>query len=108
MKNYTTFRRLILLISFFCISTGLAYSQSNQIKGKVTTADTGEPLPGANIVLKGTTNGTSTDIKGEYTLTVPSLEDTLVVSYIGFKQKLIPINGRTVINIKLSEQVVSG
>lgn len=109
MKNYTTFKKLILLIGFFCITTGLAYSQGTyQIKGKVTTADTGEPLPGANIVLKGTTNGTSTDVKGEYSLTVPSLQDTLIVTYIGYQSRTILIDGRTTINIKLSEEAVSG
>ncbi len=109
MKNYATFKKLILFIGFFCITTGLAYSQSNQqIKGKVTTSDNGEPLPGANIVLKGTTNGTSTDINGNYTLNVPSLQDTLIVSYIGYQSKIVPINGRTSINIKLVGEAVSG
>lgn len=82
--------------------------QQHLIKGKVTDGSTGSPLPGANIVVKGTTNGTSTGSNGNYTLSVSSLQDTLVVTYIGYQTNTVPINGRTTINIKLTPQTVTG
>ena len=82
--------------------------QVETVKGKITDAATGESLPGANIVLKGTNIGTATNSEGNYTLNVSSLQDTLVISYIGYHSKTVPINGRTVINIKLEQQALSG
>src|SRR5699024_12052432 len=55
------------------------------ISGTVTDAQTGEALPGVNIIVKGTTTGTSTDANGEFELTVESLQDTLVVSFVGYQ-----------------------
>jgi len=83
------------------------------ITGNVTD-DTGAPLPGANVLVKGTTNGTQTDFDGNYTITAND-SDVLVFSYIGFKSQEIAINGQTAINVsmaedasQLSEVVVTG
>src|SRR5699024_11110934 len=58
--------------------------------------------------VKGTTIGTSTGSEGDYSLTVPSLRDTLVFSFIGYQTRELPINGRTEINIQLLQQTVAG
>ncbi len=79
-----------------------------EVKGTVTDASTGDPLPGANVVLKGTSTGTATDAKGDYVLDVSSASDTLVFSYIGYESKIIPINGRHTINVGLTAQTISG
>jgi TonB-linked SusC/RagA family outer membrane protein len=79
-----------------------------QVSGVVTDASTGESLPGVNILVKGTTIGTSTDADGEYELTVESLQDTLVFSYIGYQTEEIPINGRSQIDIELEPQALIG
>ncbi|MFH5831343.1 SusC/RagA family TonB-linked outer membrane protein [Halalkalibaculum sp. DA3122] len=79
-----------------------------QVTGSVTDAESGEPLPGVNVVIKGTTTGTSTDAAGEYQLNVPSLQDTLVFSFVGFQRQEVPINGRTEINVELQTQAVTG
>src|SRR5699024_3821467 len=63
------------------------------ISGTVTDAQSGETLPGVNILVKGTSTGASTDANGTFELTVESLQDTLVVSYIGYQTKEVPING---------------
>ncbi|NNE03680.1 MAG: TonB-dependent receptor plug domain-containing protein, partial [Eudoraea sp.] len=83
------------------------------ITGNVTD-DTGAPLPGANVLVKGTTNGTQTDFDGNYTITAND-SDVLVFSYIGFATQEIAINGQTTINVamaedasQLSEVVVTG
>lgn len=83
------------------------------ISGKVLSEE-GEALPGATVLVQGTTNGTITDVNGLYKLNAPS-DGTLVVSYIGFKTQNIPIGGRSQIDVnllydvsKLSEVVVIG
>jgi TonB-linked SusC/RagA family outer membrane protein len=83
-----------------------AFAQT--VTGTVLDAKTNEPLIGVNIVFQGTTIGASTDIDGVYTLNVPSLDGTLLFRYIGFVSQEIPINGNTVINIRLEEEVIYG
>ncbi|MCW9706502.1 SusC/RagA family TonB-linked outer membrane protein [Fodinibius salsisoli] len=71
----------------------------------VTDANDGQPLSGVNIIVKGTTTGTSTGVDGSYELAAPSAEDTLVVSFIGYVQQEIPINGRNAIDISLQSDI---
>lgn len=82
--------------------------QQDSVHGKVTDVETGEALPGVNVLIKGTSLGTATDVNGNYTLTVPSLTDTLVISYIGYQTQTIPIRGRSMIDVALKMQAVSG
>lgn len=76
------------------------------VAGKVTSL-AGEPLPGVNVLQKGTTNGTTTDAEGRYSLAIPDQNATLVFSFIGYTSQEVVINGRTVIDITLSEDVQS-
>ena len=78
------------------------------VSGKITDAKSGETLPGVNIMVKGTTIGTSSDSLGRYSLSVPSLQDTLVFSFIGYKKQVVPIDGRQTINVALRLQTISG
>lgn len=75
-----------------------------EVSGKVTDASTGNSLPGVNVFVKGTTNGTATDTKGHYDISVSSPNDTLVFSYIGYQTREIPIDGIETINVKLSQE----
>ncbi len=79
-----------------------------EVSGKVTDAATGESLPGVNVLIKGTENGTATDSKGNYSLSASGPTDTLVFSYIGYETKVVPVNGRHEINVSLSVRVVQG
>ncbi|MEX0315732.1 MAG: SusC/RagA family TonB-linked outer membrane protein [Allomuricauda sp.] len=72
------------------------------ISGTVKDSD-GQPLPGANVVEKGTTNGTQTDFDGNFTITVSDTEATLVISYIGFSTKEITIENQSQIEVTLQE-----
>jgi TonB-linked SusC/RagA family outer membrane protein len=72
------------------------------VKGKIT-ADNGDPLVGASIVVKGTTNGTITDLDGNYSLSVPSDKAILVISFVGFVSQEIVVGSQTEINVKLAE-----
>lgn len=75
------------------------------VTGTVTD-DAGMPLPGANVVEKGTTNGTQTDFDGNFTLNVES-GATLVFSYIGFQRKEVAVNGQSTINVTLAEDAAA-
>ena len=77
-----------------------AVAQGIAVKGKISS-NAGEALPGVTIVLKGTSVGTTTDTEGNYSLTVPNGNGTLVYSYIGYISQEAAINNRTTINITL-------
>ena len=75
------------------------------ISGVVTDAESGEPLPGVNVVVPGTNIGTSTDGTGRYALTAPDDADSLAFSFIGYESQTVAINNRTTINIQLTANV---
>ena len=76
--------------------------QQKTINGKITDAS-GQPIPGVNIVEKGTTNGVQTDFDGKFSLKLKSDKAILVVSFIGFTTKEISVGGQTNLTIKLEE-----
>jgi TonB-linked SusC/RagA family outer membrane protein len=75
------------------------------VKGIVTSSMEGVPLPGVNILEKGTMNGTVTDANGKYTLTISSANAILVFSYIGYLSEEVPVEGRSVIDMTLAEKI---
>lgn len=75
------------------------FGQNIQIGGQITE-ENGEPIPGASVLVKGTTIGTAADLDGEYSLAVPA-NSTLVFSFIGYESKEIPIGNQTQINVSL-------
>ena len=90
-----------------------ASAQDRRLTGKITGVD--GPVPGANVVLKGTQTGTSTDADGNYSLNIRGANPVLVVSAIGFKTQEFNVGNRTAVNITLeddatalSEVVVTG
>ncbi|KAA2218657.1 MULTISPECIES: SusC/RagA family TonB-linked outer membrane protein [Maribacter] len=108
MKS-TFFKGFLLFCAFLCI--GLAKAQT--VTG--TVSDPMGPLPGASVLIKGTTTGTQTDFDGNYTLNNVNDNATLVFSYIGFKTVEVPVNGQSTIDVtmeedasKLDEVVVTG
>ena len=81
MKHSTIQKLLCLLL---CISSFFALAQERTVSGKVTDAETGDNLPGVNIIIKGTSVGTSTDATGSYSLSVSGDNAILVFSFIGY------------------------
>ncbi|MBK5194452.1 MAG: TonB-dependent receptor [Proteiniphilum sp.] len=79
--------------------------QQKQITGKVNDA-WGEPLPGATVLIKGTSIGTVTDVDGLFSLTIPVSAETLQISFVGMKTQEIPIAGRTAFNVVLEEDAI--
>lgn len=93
-----------LLSVLFLLSFTLAsvYAQDIQVKGTVVSGSDNEPLPGVNVVVKGTTNGGITDLDGNFTLSVPA-DATLSVTYIGFKSQEVAVKGQRSLKIILQE-----
>ncbi|MFW5755146.1 MAG: SusC/RagA family TonB-linked outer membrane protein [Tangfeifania sp.] len=86
-----------VLCSLFTLGT---FAQDISLSGTVTAADDGQPLPGVSVVVKGTTQGTVTDVDGNYQLEVPR-EAVIQFSFIGMQAQEIPVNERTEINVAL-------
>src|SRR5258706_16429090 len=76
------------------------------VHGKVTD-ESNQPLPGVNILVKGTTNGTTSDANGDYSLTVTDKNSVLVFSFIGYATQEVSIDKLTSINITLKEELIS-
>src|SRR5215218_7534305 len=101
-----------------CFALGIAlssYAQERTVTGKVTATEDGSALPGVNVILKGTTSGTSTDGDGNFAVVVPSEGGALIFSFIGLESKEVEIGNRTTVNVslalditQLSEVVVVG
>jgi TonB-linked SusC/RagA family outer membrane protein len=88
-----------LVVLLFVVFASSAFAQQT-ITGTVSASD--GPLPGVNIIEKGTTNGVTTDFDGNYSITVAD-NATLVFSYIGFKTVELPVNGQSSLNVTLEE-----
>ena len=80
-----------------------AYTQTITVRGKVTSGT--ETLPGVNVLVKGTTTGAATDAEGNYSITVPNGNATLVFSFIGFIPEEVPVNNRTTIDVALVQDI---
>lgn len=99
-KSSQMARILILSLFALCVCSIAGHAQS-LIRGTVNDG-TGEPLPGVSVVVKGTTNGTITDIDGKYNIRAKE-NDIIVFSYIGMLSQNIKVAGRAVIDVVLKE-----
>ncbi|MDR7129541.1 TonB-linked SusC/RagA family outer membrane protein [Algoriphagus sp. 4150] len=94
----------LTLTLWIFFSQGFAQTQSSQgfmIKGTVKSGEDGMTLPGVNVMVKGTGNGTVTDLEGNYAINVPSDDATLVFSFIGFVSVEVAASNRSIIDINL-------
>lgn len=94
-------KQLCYYIYFFTVCLWAGYSHAQTVTGTVTEPN--GPLPGANVLVKGTTNGTTTDFDGNYTLDDVPEGSVLVFSYVGFASQDIQVNGRSVVDAILQE-----
>ena len=102
LSQFVTFLLLLMLP----IAATLAQTV---VKGKVTDANSGDPIPFANIIFKGTTHGTNTDFHGNFTVRTSTEADSLVVSYMGYttRTKKVQPGVNQVINFQLAEEVTA-
>jgi len=95
-------KKLLFFIIVMIASLQYAHAQK-QFTGTVTDAATNKPLVGASVVLQGTTNGTSTTADGKFNLSIPVKAKAIVVSYVGYSPQTISVEGKSQINVSLSE-----
>ncbi|EOR95521.1 SusC [Arcticibacter svalbardensis MN12-7] len=103
-----TKRLFYLFIVFGCVLSLPVFGQNNlRVEGTVTDANTGETLIGVSVTKKGTKNGISTDVNGRYILSDVPVGTVLVVSYIGYEVKEIPVtSGKLDIKLRVSSNVL--
>ncbi len=94
----------ILLISFMLLSALISesWAQNRTISGRVTSAEDGTGLPGVNVILKGTTTGTTTDIDGNYKVSIPQDGGTLVFSFIGLATQEVEVGARSTVDVEMT------
>lgn len=95
------FSRLLVLSFVFLLFSLQLFAQNIGVRGTVTSED-GLAMPGVSVVVKGTTTGVATGQDGKYTINAPA-NATLVFSMIGYTTQEIPVNGQTVINVKIKD-----
>ncbi|HKK12044.1 MAG TPA: carboxypeptidase-like regulatory domain-containing protein, partial [Flavobacteriaceae bacterium] len=98
MKNKLL--KKVMLPCLFLIGS-VVYAQT--VSGVVS--DASGPIPGVNVLVKGTTTGTQTDFDGNYSLDVSTPDAVLVFSFLGYATQEIPVNGQTTINVTMSEDI---
>ena len=107
-------RKLMLLLACLFVGISLVTAQTQKITGVVISEEDGQPVVGASVLVKGTTQGTITDVDGNFNLAnVPSSAKTLVISFIGMKSQELPIKQTMNVILKpdtetLEEVVVLG
>lgn len=106
MKIYLFSKKLWSIAILALLATTATFSQSiDKITGKVTDSNN-QPLTGVSVVVKGTTNGTTTDATGQYTINVKP-ENILVFSFVGYTSREVLIKGKSLIDVSLEEDAAA-
>lgn len=96
---------LVCLTAVFAFASSELFAQERTVSGRVTSVEDGSGLPGVNVVVKGTTNGTVTDVNGNYTLQAPATNGVLVFTFIGLKSQEVEIGSRSSVDIQMEQDV---
>lgn len=104
MKQKHFLRFLVLSVLIIAVTGAFSQTSKPIVSGKVFSATDKEELIGVSVMEKGTTHGTVTDFKGEFSLEVMSADATLIMSYIGYTTQEISLKGQTKIQVSLSEE----
>lgn len=96
-------RRFLLLVVVFSLSLGLAMAQNREIRGKITSAEDNSPVPGASVVVLGTSRGTTADADGNFRIQA-NAGQTLRISFIGNKSRDVVVGTTDVINVSLAPE----
>lgn len=96
--------RWILTAFLIGLATFQVHAQDRIVSGKVTDAKTGESLPGTSVMIKGTSNGTTTSLDGDFKLEV-NAGDVLVFSFIGYEKQEMEVGARSVIDVQMQEDI---
>jgi len=96
-----------LIYLFLFLSTMAVFGQQRTITGTVTDAADGKSIPGVTILIKGTANGTTTDVNGKYSLKIDETAKVLVFTFIGMKSIEIPLTASNMVDVKMESEAVS-
>lgn len=96
----------LLMAMILCMAT-IVRAQDRRITGTVTSAEDESGLPGVNVIVKGTSTGTVTDVDGNYSLSVPGPESVLVFSSVGFVQEEVAVGSQTIINLVMNADITA-
>ncbi len=107
MKKTIPFLCGLIVVALSVFWTVGVHAQTRTITGKVTDAESGAPLKGVRIIVKGTKAGAIADTKGEYRINIPADGTILVFSYIGFTTREITIGDKSTINTTLDLDIKS-
>jgi TonB-linked SusC/RagA family outer membrane protein len=100
-------KKLLFTVLTLSLLVTAGQAQDKQVSGKVTSLEDGSGIPGVNIVVQGTSKGTTTDVEGNYTLSLAPSENTLVFSFVGYKTFTATIDGRSTVDVVLELEVSS-
>jgi TonB-dependent starch-binding outer membrane protein SusC len=100
-------RKILLLGLMLFLVNAVAFAQGRVITGTVTSTEDGLGVPGATVLVKGTTIGTATDIDGKYSITVPAGSNVLVYTFVGLTSQEVNIGNRSTINVALESDVTA-
>lgn len=92
--------KCMMTLVLLSMSGSILYAQTS-VSGTITSGEDSSPIPGVNVLVKGTSSGTISDVDGKYTLDVPSTDATLVFSFVGYITQEIALNGKTSLDISL-------
>jgi len=98
-------KKILLHVAFLLLATVTALAQT--ITGTVTSAVDNAPIPGASVLVKGKSEGTTTNADGVFTLSLSDPNAVLVFSFIGFKTTEVSVGGRTTFNVMLDEDITN-
>src|SRR5690606_16263991 len=99
-------KSLITSLLTFVLTFNL-FAQERVLRGKVTDSEDGQPLPGVNILIQGTSRGTSTDVNGEFQIEVSANNNVLVFTFIGYKTQTINVQDRQTINVVMEPEATA-
>ncbi|MEQ8415795.1 MAG: TonB-dependent receptor [Imperialibacter sp.] len=105
MKHTLRLASVMLFIVMSMGSQATALAQASVVKGKVTSQDDGEGLPGVSIQVEGTSRGTVTDFEGTYSLELQSGDSKLIYSFIGYKTVTLDVGSRSVIDLVMEPDI---
>ncbi len=98
-------RKLLFSLLFSFCAIASVFAQERSVSGTITSIEDGASIPGVNVVLKGTTTGTTSDLDGNYRLTVPEEGGVLIYSFIGLVSQEVEIGSRSVIDVAMTSDV---
>lgn len=100
-------RKILLLGLMLFLVNAAAFSQGRVVTGTVTSVEDGLGVPGATVLVKGTSIGTATDIDGKYSINVPAGSNVLVFTFVGLTSQEVTIGNRSTINVALESDVTA-